>query len=92
MTGPALDETPEFMTLEALVDYTGISEVPWLVLRSLDIGPNTFKVGAHRMWRRSSLDAWRADEARRQADEATAHARLVRTFGEIRKAWPEDPA
>lgn len=57
----------EFFTASNLEGRTGIPASTWRYWASMGTGPHSFKIGRRRVWRRTTLEAWLAEqEGKRQ--------------------------
>jgi prophage regulatory protein len=55
-------DVSEFLDARALEQLTGIKASTWRYWAYLGNGPASFKLGRHRLWRRSDVMAWIAEQ------------------------------
>ncbi|KZM76159.1 helix-turn-helix transcriptional regulator [Nocardia terpenica] len=61
------DTDDAFLQAKALEALTGIPEATWRWWAHIGSGPESFKMGRRRVWRRSVVLAWIAEQERRTA-------------------------
>ncbi|MFE3229878.1 helix-turn-helix transcriptional regulator [Nocardia sp. NPDC059228] len=55
-------ESEEFLQAKDCEELTGIPEATWRYWAHIGSGPQSFKLGRRRVWRRSVLTAWIAEQ------------------------------
>lgn len=56
-----IESTDPLMRAADLEKYTGIAAGTWRYYQAAGKGPKSFKLGGHRVWRKSVVDRWIAD-------------------------------
>ncbi len=52
----------EYLTAEDLEAMTGIAQSTWRYYSSVGKGPNSFRLGKRRLWKRSDVEEWLAEQ------------------------------
>lgn len=53
---------PDYLSSAALEAMTGIPASTWRYWVLIGQGPRSFKIGRRRVWRRSAVEAWLAEQ------------------------------
>ncbi len=56
-------ENNEYLTSTDLEEITGTKASTWRYWASIGAGPHSFKLGRRRVWKRSVVEAWLAEQA-----------------------------
>jgi prophage regulatory protein len=56
------DEKAAFLDSKALEKLTGIKSSTWRYWAGIGEGPHSFRLGRRRVWRRSTVEKWLADQ------------------------------
>jgi predicted DNA-binding transcriptional regulator AlpA len=64
----------EFLFSTDLEDMTGIAASTWRFWATTGEGPPSQMLGRRRVWRKSDVDAWLIEQARKQAEQTEQKA------------------
>lgn len=59
----------EYLTAKQLEEWTGTRESTWRYWASIGEGPSSFKIGRRRVWKKSVVAAWLAEQEDEREEE-----------------------